>query len=165
MRSCALAWRVQPWVSNSRGNTMKKLLLLLLALVVSHGALAQASEAPNLDALQLPPLERPVASPAPKGATGQALVIEPTYFYTYMLSTSTGTTYPVATQSLGYLTRNDAFNELTGYLGCTTAGTFVPFDGYFADRYNCPFYNGVIVVAWAPGLVYAPWIWYYYLIP
>ena len=65
---------------------MKKLLLLLLALVVSHGALAQASEAPTLDAVQLPLLERPAASPAPKGATGQDLVIEPTYFYTYLLS-------------------------------------------------------------------------------
>ncbi|EJE52091.1 hypothetical protein PMI14_03202 [Acidovorax sp. CF316] len=144
---------------------MKKLLLLLLALVVSHGALAQASEAPNLDAVQLPPMARPVASPAAKGATSQALVIEPTYFYTYLLSTSTGTTYPTATQSIGYLTRNDAFLQLTGYLGCTVAGTFIPFDGYFADRYNCPFYNGIIVVAWAPNLVYTPWIWYYYLIP
>ena len=151
-------------VACSRGNTMKKLLLLLWTVVVLQGALAQAGEAPNLDAVQLPPIARPAAPPSAKG-TSQALVIEPTYFYTYMLSTSTGSTYQVGTQSIGYLTRNDAFIQLTGYLGCTTAGTFIPFDGYFADRYDCPWYNGIIVVAWAPSLVYAPWIWYYYLIP
>ncbi|MES2610140.1 MAG: hypothetical protein V4679_07860 [Pseudomonadota bacterium] len=142
---------------------MKKLLSLLVALVVSQGAMAQANEAPDLGQVPMPPIERP-ASTASKGAT-RALAIEPTYFYTYLLSTSTGTVVPVSTQPIGYLTRNDAFIELTGSLGCTVAGTFIPFAGYYADRYNCPFYNGIIAVAWAPELLYSPWIWYYFLMP
>lgn len=48
---------------------MKKLLLLLMALVVAHGALAQAGEAPNLDQVPMPAIERPAASTAGKGAT------------------------------------------------------------------------------------------------
>ena len=94
---------------------MKKLLLLLMALVVAHGALAQAGEAPNLDQVPMPAIEHPTASTAGKGAT-RALAIEPTYFYTYLLSTSTGNVVQVGTQPLGYLTRTDAFIELTGYL-------------------------------------------------
>lgn len=159
-----MASRVQPCLVYSRGNPMKKLLLLLMALVVLHGALAQAGEAPNLDQVLMPTIVRPAASTAGKGGT-RALAIEPTYFYTYLLSTSTGNVVQVGMQPLGYLTRTDAFIELTGYLGCSVAGTFIPFAGYYADRYNCPLYNGIIAVAWAPELVYAPWIWYYFLTP
>ena len=142
---------------------MKRLLLLWMALLVSHGAMSQAREPLNLEQVQLPPIERP-ASTAIKGAAS-AYSVEPTYFYTYLLSTSTGNVVPVTYQAIGYLTRADAWRELTGALGCSEAGTFVPFTGYYADRYNCPLYNGVIAVAWAPGATYTPWIWYYFLTP
>ena len=57
---------------------MKKLLLLLMALAVLHGALAQAGEAPNLDQVLMPTIERPAASTAGKGGT-RALAIKPTW--------------------------------------------------------------------------------------
>lgn len=57
---------------------MKKLLLLLMALVVLHGALAQAGEAPNLDQVLMPTIVRPAASTAGKGGT-RALAIKPTW--------------------------------------------------------------------------------------
>lgn len=104
------------------------------------------------------------ASTARKGAAS-AYTVEPTYFYTYLLSTSTGNVVPVTYQAIGYLTRMDARIELTGLLGCSEAGTFVPFAGYYADRYNCPLYNGIIAVAWTPSATYTPWIWYYFLTP
>lgn len=142
---------------------MKRWLLLWMALLVSHGAMSQAREPLNLDQVQLPPIERP-ASTARKGAAS-AYTVEPTYFYTYLLSTSTGNAALVNYQAIGYLTRMDARIELTGLLGCSEAGTFVPFAGYYADRYNCPLYNGVVAVAWTPDAFYTPWIWYYFLTP
>ncbi len=107
---------------------MKRLLLLWMALLVSHDAMSQVREPLNLEQVQLPPIERP-ASTARKGAAS-AYTVEPTYFYTYLLSTSTGNVGPVTYQAIGYLTRMDARIELTGLLGCSEAGTFVPFAGY-----------------------------------
>lgn len=100
---------------------MKKLLLLLMALVVSHGALAQAGE-----------------------GSGAQVGSQP---------------------AAGIPDANGCLHRADGLPGCSAAGTFIPFAGCYADRYNCPLYNGIIAVAWAPELVYAPWIWYYFLAP
>lgn len=98
---------------------MQKLLLLLMALVVSHGALAQAGE---------------------------------------------GSGAQVGSQPPGYLTRTDAFIELTGYRGVRQ---LAPSSRSRATTRTgtTALYNGIIAVAWAPELVYAPWIWYYLLTP
>ena len=63
---------------------MKKMILVLMALVVSHGALAQTREAPGLNQIPMLSNQRPAASTTGKGAT-RALAIEPTYLDTCLL--------------------------------------------------------------------------------
>lgn len=141
---------------------MKRFLYILLAALVSHSALSQAAEPVDPASVPLPKIEKP-APPAGKAQT--RALNEPTYFHTYLHSTSLNASTFIGTQSIGYLTRAEARVMLTVGLWCSEAGTSLAFPGTYVDRYNCPFYNGVVAVGWQPGVLYSPFVWYYFLMP